>query len=832
MTTQISSRSIGGATGIFGVITRVSLYALFFLTPLFFLPWTSSILEVNKQLLLVVLTIVALVAWLGQMVITKRLTFRSGWLNLVPGLFLLSVLISSFASLAGYQTWIGQASQEYVSFLSTSMFVILFYLLKNNAGDTQIQKGLISSLLLSGAIGGVLMLLGIFDLFHLPFGFAQSLGFTTVGTVNGMISFLTPMMFVGLAMWLVSARQTNKIIPDGAKGAYIRALIVILSLSNLVAMMVVDFWVFWVINLIGVLLLAGFVFLQQQEFPNLKRFLIPVVIGLISILFLFIRTPIKVDLPLVVSPSYGMSWQITKTTLGVNSGQLLFGSGPGTFLHDYLAYKPAEVNASPFWSVRFDRAKSSALTTLTNLGIVGTGLWFLLMLWIAVKTFGRLLKERDHEEWKMTYILFSGWALLFALHLLYSSNMTMQFLLWSFTGLLASQVMVKIWKTDFRHSPKLGLGVSFAFVIVSVGVLTSLFVTGQRYLAEVSFAKALVADRSGAPVEEVVGYLNTAVKYNGLSDVYYRNLSSALLAQARQKIASESAAGELSAEATQQISALVSSSIEAATKAASIEPNYVANWVMRGSIYRDVMSFAQGAEDLAAAMFSNAVRMEPTSPVHRTNLGRVYATVADRARNLKGAEDAELAKTATEQEVVLLKTAEQAYTSAIQLKPDYAPAHYYLAAVYERQGRLEDATARLVALRNNAPSDIGLAFQLSQMLIRLGNYDVAREELERITTIRPDYSNALWFLASMHEINNNRSKAIELVQKVVDLNPQNEVAKDRLSRLNAGQVTTTIPEPIQAGQGASTSAPEVGVVEPPAVEEGAEDEVAPEQPEE
>ena len=86
-------RRLSEAQGLFGQVTRWAIYLLFFLMPIFFLPWTTNLLEVNKQMLLVLLTVIGLVAWLGQMVVTKRLTFKSGWLNLVPGLLFLSVLI-------------------------------------------------------------------------------------------------------------------------------------------------------------------------------------------------------------------------------------------------------------------------------------------------------------------------------------------------------------------------------------------------------------------------------------------------------------------------------------------------------------------------------------------------------------------------------------------------------------------------------------------------------------------------------------------------------------------------------------------------------------------
>lgn len=816
-TATSAARRLSEAQGLFGQVTRWSIYLLFFLMPIFFLPWTTNVLEVNKQMLLVLLTVIGLVAWLGQMVVTKRLTFKAGWLNLVPGLLFVSVLISSILSVSGYQTWVGQASQEYSSFLSTAMFVVLFYMLMNNASDTILQRNALFSLLLASAISGLLTLLAMFGIFNLPFEFAQSNGFNTIGTINGFISYMSVMMFVGLAMWLVSNQGRDRVIPEGNFGTFLRVLIIIVTLVNLIALIAIDFSLFWLINIFGVLLLGVFVFIQSQEFPNPRRFALPLVVLVASVLFFFLPSPVNMNLPVVVSPSYGTSWEVTKTTLQASTGNLLFGSGPGTYLYDYLAYKPASINNSAFWTLRFDRAKSHVLTNLANTGVVGTLLWLALMVWVAAQALGRLIMERDHEEWKMTYVMFVGWAILLVTHFTYSSNITMQFMLWAFTGLLASQVMMKIWKTDFAKSPRLGLATSFAFVVVAVGVLASLFATGQRYAAEVAFAKALEVDESGASTEEVIAELSRATSLNPFSDTYQRNLSAALAQRARELVAAGGA--DLSAEETQAIVDVVAEAIAAGERATLIEPNYVSNWVIRGTLYRDVMSFAQGAEDLSAQMFLNAIQLEGVNPVHRTNLGRVYLTVADRARTLRNSEDAELANQAVEQEANLLATAEQAFTSAIQLKSDYLPAHYYLAATYERQGKLDQATARLIALRNNNPADIGLAFQLTQMLIRLEQYQAALDELERIVQIAPDYSNALWYLASMYEIAGEQEAATALVRRVVELNPANQLAEARLERMLAGELTTVIPEPIQAGQGTTTSVDEGEIVEEEEVSE-------------
>lgn len=806
-------------TKLFGSVTRWSVYLLFLLVPVFFLPWTTNALEINKQFVLVLLTLVALMAWLGSMVLNKRLQFRAGWMNLFPALFLLVTLVSAFFSLAGYQTWIGQVSQEYASVLTTTVLALLAYVIMNAAVSADTQRKAFLCVLLSAAVSGVLGVLAMFGWSVLPFDFAHNAGFNTVGTVNGFAVYLAAVMFMGLAAWIVSSKSPTGVIPSGGMGAAMRVLVVLVTALALVVSVVVDFWVLWALNVLGVLLLAAFAFAQTSAFPKPRRFVLPLAILLVSVVLLFVRTPLRPDLPAVVSPSYGASWTIMRGVFSEGVPRLLLGSGPGTFTFDYAKYHPVEVNNTVFWNLRFDRAKSFILTELATVGVVGAAAWLLLMLAAGGFALARLVKsDRDSEAWKMTYVTFVGWTVLFAAHLLYSSNLTLTFLLWGLTGLIAAQTARATRETDFAHSPRLGLAFSFAFVLVSVGVLTALFVTGSRYAAEVSFAKAVKLDRAGGEIADVVGELQRAVSYNGLSDVYARNLSSALLTQARQGISAASGV-ELTDEQRALISAQVSDAINAAKYATDIEPNNVSNWVVRGSVYRDVMSFVANAEDFAAATFQQAIALEPSNPSHRVNLARVHLVVADRARGLATAESEELAATAVQSEKDQLAAAEQALLAAIELKPDYGPAHYYLAATYERMGRVDDAIARLVALRDASPTDIGLGFQLAMLYIRAGDDGLARAELERVVKISPNYSNALWYLSALYERNGERDRAIAMADRVAELNPGNSAVLRRLEALKAGAAAAIIPAPVEEGAEGATG---VDAGSAPATSEGAD----------
>ena len=55
--------------------------------------------------------------------------------------------------------------------------------------------------------------------------------------------------------------------------------------------------------------------------------------------------------------------------------------------------------------------------------------------------------------------------------------------------------------------------------------------------------------------------------------------------------------------------------------------------------------------------------------------------------------------------------------------------------------------------------------------------------LEAVVTLSPNYSNARWYLAAMYEEKGNLDKAIEQIEKVKELNPDNTLVTQKLDEL-------------------------------------------------
>ena len=170
---------------------------------------------------------------------------------------------------------------------------------------------------------------------------------------------------------------------------------------------------------------------------------------------------------------------------------------------------------------------------------------------------------------------------------------------------------------------------------------------------------------------------------------------------------------------------------------------------------------------------------------------------AKRTAVLAESSDASFALAAQKQVEENLRQAESALLSAIELKADYAPAHFELSLIYEEQGRLAEALIKMESVKRYNPLDVGVAFQLGVLYLQQGKNDLAQMEFERAIELVPTFANAHWYLSAVHELKGDLESAVLEVEIVLELDPDNEVVKAKLARLQAGLVATDVPEPIE-----------------------------------
>ncbi|PIT87010.1 MAG: hypothetical protein COU33_00005, partial [Candidatus Magasanikbacteria bacterium CG10_big_fil_rev_8_21_14_0_10_43_6] len=133
-------------------------YLLTFTLPLIVFPWTTEALEINKQTALLLASAVAMIAWLGAMVVERQVNLRThAWWWLIGG-FLLAVIVSASFSAAPFVSWVGQAGQEYTSVLTLVGLCAMMMIGAHTLSDTKVQRRIWSALFLSSAVVAVFTL--------------------------------------------------------------------------------------------------------------------------------------------------------------------------------------------------------------------------------------------------------------------------------------------------------------------------------------------------------------------------------------------------------------------------------------------------------------------------------------------------------------------------------------------------------------------------------------------------------------------------------------------------------------------------------------------------
>lgn len=746
------------------------------------------------------------------MVASRTLRFRSGWVNVFPLLLSISAIVSACVSQAPYVSWIGSSNQEYTSVLTTLALCALFYVVVNTMAEQREGKRMFAAVLVSGGLVGLFSVLALCRLPVLPLTGGSHL-LNTVGTLNALAVFLIIITIAANAAF-VTHRRDGSMFLEGKWGTFEQGLSIFISACTLFVLLALDYRVLWIVLLVGLLIVFGVSLMRPKDVDAAGRFVLPFFLIVISLPFLALfPSPFPSNLPVEVTPSHRAS--LTVAIEGLKHSNVLVGTGPGTFASSYGTYHSQEVNQTQFWNTRFDRASSFLLNVLATSGVFGVVCWLVFIAFTALRGGSVLARAKHRDEFIPLFVWVPMWVTSVAALCLYSANMTLLTVFFVSTAMLASRLMPRTSERTFGESPRLGLAFSFLFVVVSTIIVTAVFVTTQRYLAEAAFAKAVHMDQQGdAELKDIVQYLDRAAQKNRFNDIYYRNLAQAFLLLVGKEVNAISSASEVTDQTRQYIQALTAASVNAGVAATNLAPHNVLNWLARAAIYRELVPLSPAVGDFAISSYEKAAALEPLNPAIQTELGKAHLVIAEKTRTLTSSEDADTAAKAQAEVDAHLASAEVSLNKAIALKGDYAPAHYQLGVLYERQGKLDEAIGKMESVMRYNTLDVGVAFQLGLLYLRRGDdkdLNRAQQALEYTVQLSPNYSNARWFLAYVYEQQKQFEKAKEQIQKVLEYNPDNELVKTRLERLSSGArtpVSTELPPTVEEGDQSATSVPE------------------------
>ena len=728
-------------------LSKSLIYVLVFLLPLFFLPFTQNVLDYQKHILLVSLVSFCFIFQIIKFILEAKISFSFHKIHFFAILFLLVWGLSTVFSKSRVESFWGFPLLISQSFLTVLFLVILYFLISSSFNKKEIIS-LLVVFSLSIFLSALLATFQLFGTFMFPFDFSRQISFNTIGTQNALSLLLISLLPLFLALFSISKN-------------IFKIFFVFLIFLSIFFNLILNFKISFLLLLVSTILLLVFV-ISKREFLSPSSLLFYFLLLAISLVFLSIDLKIiPIQIPSEISLAPQSSFKIAVNSIKENP---ILGSGPSTFLYQFLQHKGTLLNETVFFDARFFNSSSKFFDVLSTTGIVGT-ISFLFLI-ISLIYFGILKIFKNVESNNSDLFLFFGIFLSllnFSISsFLYYFPLTFEF---SFFLLFASFVsFLPPKKIEFllKRERLISIFISFVLIFLVVLNLIILIFLSQRYTAEVFYLRSLRSWHKGN-VDETIFNLERAVSFNKL-DLYLRELSQVYLAKTNQKIQ----------QGEQNVITEISRSLTAINEATTLNPKNSANWLVRGFVYQGLIGMAQGAEDFAIESYEKALSLEPYNPYYLTQIGIITLRKGVLSQN-------------TEEKNKLFSQSEELFKKAIDLKSDYAPANFQLAMVYYLKGRLEEAISKMEETKNLAPLDVGLAFQLGVAYYQKRDYQKAKDELERAISLEPNYANALYFLGLTYDQLGEREKAIEKFQKISELNPDNEEVKKIISNLRAGK---------------------------------------------
>jgi len=757
-------------------------YLLTFLTPLFFLPTVPSVLELNKQLLIVGLGGIAFLAWIGKLAWEGRIRMKKTFL-LVPLLLLLLIfsLSTIFSAYRDQSMW-GALGTESLSLVTFIGLVALFLVITNNFNSRKKVQILILTLIFSSAVANIYAFFQIFGkfLFKNP-AIAQN-SFNTVGSVYAFSIYIGAILIITVAMLLEKQPVAVKI------------ALIALSFLFTFTLIMINFSTALVIFLVGMAVLLGLAIITGGSEEKNRTLVFPMVVLTLVLLAALIgknRSIVSVQLPVEVGLSQSASFDVVK---GTWKDSLLLGSGLSSYDLAYLKNKPVEINLTNFWSVKFNEGSSRFFTLAATTGFLGALAILFLMGAILVHIFSSFVKIFGRSE-EGTYTLIgvaAVWIYLTIAFFFYPSNITLDFLWWISTASVVVLTSIVFRKKEEliseTSSPRVSLILSFVFVLIIVGFISLIFLEGQRYVAAAAYNKALANDVQGGNVEDLVNNLSKVISLDPSRDLYHRNLSVALFAMLNQKI-SEKGLANLNEDDRAQISSLYFTAEDQARTAINLNPKNADNFVQLAQINQNVIGSKEGAEEAARDNYMEALKHDPKNPSTYYQIGQIYLMMADleTAKNSGQQQTAGKAPQLSDKAKEYIASARQSFEKAVEQKGNYIPAQFMIAVCLDRLGEIDQAIAKLEESKKMNPQDPGITFQLGVFYYKAEKFDLAQTELEQTVKLTENYSNARYFLGLVYDKKNDKAKALEQFEKVAELNPDNEDVKKIVSNLKAGK---------------------------------------------
>ena len=491
--------------------------------------------------------------------------------------------------------------------------------------------------------------------------------------------------------------------------------------------------------------------------------------AIVAILFLLYGPAINTSLTgifpvssLEVRPGLQATLDIVGAARSGSFSRTMIGTGPSTFGGQWLAYKPAEVNQTQFWSLDFNVGYSTLATAFGTVGFLGALAWLtpLLLLIAALVRIARM-GALSREERVSAATLSIGSLFLLSTIILYVPSQNIILLAFALSGAAFGFLWRQGRSSEETITPSIleGVGVIAVAAVIIVFTIVPAFATARRAVA-MSYNGAGLLALSQNKIDDALAYAIKSQKIENTADSLRLQTDAGA-----QKLAAIAQDSTLKAEdAQKQFTEQVQKVIPAGQAAIAASPMDYRSYYSLARVYDLLASLkVDGGYQSAQAAYAAAMERNPTSPSIPLAVARLEASHG----NATGTQ--------------------AAITKALQLKPDYTDAILFVVQINVANNDLASAIANTKIAVQTAPGVASIWFQLGLLYYAGGDSKNAIPPLEQALVIAPDYANAKYFLGLSYYTEGRQNDSLRLFQDLVSTNPDNAEVKAIVANLQAGK---------------------------------------------
>ncbi len=721
-------------------IFLILIKGLFFLFPLFFLPFDFLVAIFNVQFLFLVVASLSLILFLFDFYKKEKVVFKRSPFDLPILLLLFFFSLSSFFSIDWMSSFFS-FSEDSFSFLSFSSLFIIYFSIVNFLKKEDVYT-VLRVFIFGYAISLFILILSLFNIdTRLGFYF---INLEKIGFLEGFSIFSAVLFSLVLGFFVFGRKRLPRLrqLTDPRNDKLdisIRDVVYlkIILIAIVLVLALVDFKISWLL-----LAFSSLVYVVLSR----KRASRVVVLGFLaitvatSVLFFYkdIGLDKKIlgnDLPKTVFLNHKNSASVVYESL---KKKFFLGSGAESFVYNFSLFRNEDLNNTETWQIRHDKPSSFIIDIFGSLGILGLlafSLIVILFTHLSVSYLKNVLKMSEG----IVLLVVLMFVNILSLFLFYSPILI--FLFFIFLGLISL-----LWKENKFFIMKNLLirkkkTVYFAKLVIFTVILVYFIFFGNaiKYiLAHVYFEKAGESNLVRAEILNPYDY-----KYKIALSKFYLN----------------KARLELMEPSEFQNKILIQENIKrslslARTASQKADFSVLAQEYL-GMVERDLKNIDPDSNIRAIESFRKAIELEPTNPVLWVELGELYMDSG------------------------MIEDAKHAFLHAKKLKEDYPESLLGLAKIYSAENKNREAIEILEKLSTKF-GDVEIMYEKGRVYYNSGQTKKAIESFKDVLTINPEHSNALYSLGLSLELLGQDSDAREYFERVLELNPDNEMIKYKL----------------------------------------------------